>query len=68
MVAVQVLKVWIVARDNFDHVDGGPGGDDGVDAPLGSPPGLGLQNFGSDVLTVTSVIISANPRIFQGVI
>ena len=65
MVAVHVLEVGVVARDNFDHAGGGPGGDDGVGVPLGSLPGLGLQNFGSDVLTVSSVVISTNPWIFQ---
>ena len=68
VVAVLVLEVWIGSRDNSDHADGGPGGDDGVGVPLGSPPGLGLQNFGSDVLTLGSIVFPAQPWILQGAI
>ena len=63
---VGVLEVWVVTRDNSEQVDGGPGGDDGVQVPLGSPV-LARQCFARGVLTVPGVVLQANPRIFQGV-
>ena len=63
---VGVLEVWVVTRDNSEQVDGGPGGDDGVQVPLGSPV-LARQCFDGGVLTVAGVVLQANPRIFQGV-
>ena len=62
---VAVLEVWVVALDNSDHVDGGPGGDDGLQVPLGSPV-LTVEGFGRRVLTVHGVVLLENPRIFQG--
>ena len=65
VVAVLVLEVGVVSRDDSDHVDGGPGGDDGVEVPLGSPA-LGLESLGRGVLTLAGVVLPANPGIFQG--
>ena len=65
VVAVLVLEVGVESRDNSDHADGGPGSDDGVDAPLGSPA-LSLKDLGSGLLTVPGVILPANPGIFDG--
>ena len=68
VVALLVLQVWVVeSRDQPDHVDGGPGGDDGVGAPLGSPA-LSRQDLSSGVLTGPGVILPANPRVVEGLI
>ena len=55
VVAVLVLEVGVVSRDDSDHVDGGPGGDDGVEVPLGSPA-LGLESLGRGVLPLAGVV------------
>ena len=65
VVAVLMLEVWVVSLDNSEHADGGPGGDDGLQVPLGSPV-LARQCFDRGVLTVHGVVLLVSPGIFQG--